>query len=123
MKVTLPEAYIFDILSIYEVKYLKAKQNKSIHLDNFNYLLFEIEAQIGKELLNNIIYSIEYKDLLKANMETFNLVDLVKTNPCLGREVDSSNYKRFLAKKSLQKKFFTNDYLEVKIGYINEQQG
>jgi hypothetical protein len=120
MKVTLPEAYIFDILSIYEVKYIKAKEDKPMHLNNFNGLLLEIEQQVGKELLNNIIHSKEYEDLLKANTETFNLVDLVKTNPCLGREVDSSNYKRFLAKKSLQKKFFTNDYSELKIGYINE---
>jgi hypothetical protein len=116
MKVTLPEGYIFDILSVYQVKIVKSENNAQ-HLNNFNLLLNEISEQIGKEKAADIIDSKEYDDLCVANLETFELVDAVKTNPCLGKEIDDSNYKRFLAKKTLQERWFDNNYSEVKIGY------
>jgi hypothetical protein len=118
MKITLPEGYIFDILSIYQIKISKCAQEEDfIHLNNFNNLLNEIKSQIGDTLTDLIINSDEYKNLLIANLSTFELVDAVKTDACLGKEVDQANYKRFLAKKALQEKWFNNNYLEVKIGY------
>lgn len=116
MKVTLPEAYIFDILSIYQVKIAKSPNNE-LNQANFENLLNEISAEIGKEKTSTILNSTEYNDLFIANLETFDLVDAVKTNPCLGMEVDASNYRRFLAKSALQKKWFESDYGETKIGY------
>jgi hypothetical protein len=116
MKITLPEGYIFDILSIYQVKIIKSPEN-NVNYDNFNQLLNEITQQIGNEKTSDIIDSKEYEALCEANLETFDLVDKVKENPCLGKEVDASNYKRFLAKKALQEKWFDNTYSEVKIGY------
>lgn len=116
MLITLPEGYIFDILSIYQVKVIKSNEN-SIHLNNFSNLLNEITSQIGNQKVADIIGSKEYDDLCQANLETFDLVDAVKTSPCLGKEVDASNYKRFLAKKALQEKWFDSNYSEVKIGY------
>jgi hypothetical protein len=116
MKITLPEGYIFDILSIYQVKIIKSPENK-VNYDNFNQLLSEISEQVGNQKTSDIIDSKEYDDLCTANLETFELVDQVKTNPCLGKEVDQSNYKRFLAKKALQEKWFDNSFSEVKIGY------
>lgn len=116
MKITLPEGYIFDILSIYKVKTIKSPDNKVNH-DNFNLLIDEISNQIGKQKTLDIINSKEYDELYQANLETFDLVDAVKKNPCLGLEVDASNYKRFLAKKALQEKWFNISYLEIKIGY------
>lgn len=116
MKITLSEGYIFDILSIYQVKIIKSN-NDEINLNNFNKLKNEISEQIGEKITNDILNSQEYKDLYKANLKTFELVDAVKINPCLGKEVDLSNYKRFLAKQNLQKKWFNNLYTEIKIGY------
>ena len=95
MKATLPEGYIFDILSIYQVKIIKSPEN-NINTINFKSLLEEISLQIGQEKTNQIIKSKEYENLLKANLETFDLVNAVKNNPCLGREVDQSNYNRYL---------------------------
>jgi len=118
MKITLPEGYIFDILSIYQIKYSKSAQSKdNLNLRNFNILLNEIKSQIGNNQTDIIINSQEYANLLKANLETFELVDAVKVNPCLGKEVDESNYNRFLAKKTLQEKYFNSTYSETKIGY------
>ena len=116
MKITLPEGYIFDILSIYQIKISKSIDDIT-NLSNFNNLLNEIKSQIGNDITNQIMDSKEYSDLLCANINTFNLVDEVKSNPCLGKDVDSSNYKRFLAKKALQEKWFDSNYSEVKIGY------
>jgi hypothetical protein len=116
MKITLPEGYIFDILSIYQIKLFKFQDNTT-HLNNFKNLLAEIKNQIGHDKTMKIVESEEFLNLISANMETFDLVDAVKVNPCLGKDVDRSNYKRFLAKKSLQEKWFDSEYSEVKIGY------
>jgi len=116
MKVTLPEGYIFDILSIYQIKSNKFKEN-SINISNFRSLFDEIQLELGFAKVQEIMNSQEYQNLLSANQDTFELVDAVKTNPCLGREVDAANYRRFLAKKALQERWFDNSYSEVKIGY------
>jgi len=116
MKITLPEGYIFDILSIYQVKILKSNNDK-VSLRNFNNLLEEIYEQIGKERTTTIIDSKEYNDLYIANLATFDLVDLVKSDPCLGKQVDESNYNRYLKKVALQEKFFKSKITEIKIGY------
>jgi len=116
MKISLPEGYIFDILSIYQIKICKSTDDK-VNLSNFNNLKKEIEDHIGTEKMLLIINSIEYAKLLEANLKTFKLVDDVKSNPCLGRDVDRSNYERFLAKKALQEKYFNSNYSEIKIGY------
>jgi len=116
IKVSLDESYVFDILSIYQVKELKSPQNP-IHVENFNKLYSEIAQQIGKEKIDLILDSEEYLNLLKANSDTFNLVDAVKTDPCLGKEVDQSNYNRYQKKVALQEKFFQSKVTETKIGY------
>jgi hypothetical protein len=116
IKISLDESYIFDILTIYQIKELKSPENP-IHSQNFNKLYSEIALQIGKEKIDLILNSEEYLNLLKANTDTFNLVDAVKTNPCLGREVDESNYNRYLKKVALQSKFFDTKITETKIGY------
>jgi uncharacterized protein YukJ len=87
------------------------------HLNKFNLLLNEISEQIGKEKIAYILDSDEYSDLCLANLQTFELVDAVKENPCLGKEVDASNYKRFLAKKALQERWFSSKDSELKMGY------
>lgn len=106
------EGYAFDYLSILEIK-----SNKNDNKELYNHCKENIISQISLYNFLEIESSIEYKELLKANLNTFNLVDAVKSNPCLGAEVDKSNYERFLKKQALQKKFFGSIGNEIKIGY------
>ena len=106
------ESYAFDYLSILEIKADKNGDKK-----NYNLCKEHIISQISLYEFLEITSSQEYKDLLEANSNTFNLVDAVKSNPCLGTEVDKSNYERFLKKQALQKKFFGSMGNEIKIGY------
>lgn len=106
------EGYAFDYLSILEIK-SKKNGNKMA----YNHCKENIISQVGLYEFLEIESSQEYKDLLQANLKTFDLVDAVKSNPCLGGEVDKSNYERFLKKQILQKKFFNSISNEIKIGY------
>jgi hypothetical protein len=116
IKISLDESYVFDILTIYQVKINKST-DKEIHINNFNKLFEEISDKIGKEKMKQITNSQEYDNLFKANMATFDLVDRVKSNPHLGLAVDQSNYDRYLRKVALQEKFFELKVTETKIGY------
>jgi len=106
------ESFAFDYLSILEIK-----SDKNGDKNNYNLCKETIISQIGLYAFLEIEASQEYRELKEANLNTFNLVDKVKSNPCLGIEVDKSNYKRFLKKQSLQKKFFNSFGNEIKIGY------
>jgi hypothetical protein len=106
------ESYAFDYLSILEIK-----SNKNGDKITYNHCKENIISQIGLYEFLEIESSKEYKELLEANLNTFNLVDAVKSDTCLGVEVDKSNYERFLKKKALQKKFFGSTLNEIKIGY------
>lgn len=106
------EGYAFDYLSILEIK-----SNKSNNKELYNHCKENIISQVGLYNFLEIESSTEYKALLEANLNTFNLVDAVKLDPCLGMEVDKSNYERFLKKQALQKKFFGSISNEIKIGY------
>ena len=114
--ISLDEGYIFDILSVYEIKLTK-NPNHTILLENIKRLQEEIISQIGDEKFKEIKKSNEYKELLEANLVTFELVDLAKESEGLAKQVDASNYERYLRKSNLQKKFFNNSMIEVKIGY------
>jgi hypothetical protein len=106
------EGYAFDYLSILEIK-----ANKNGDKTAYNYCKENLISQVGLYEFLEMESSQEYKELLEANLNTFNLVDAVKTNPCLGTDVDKSNYERFLKKQALQKKFFDSIGGEIKIGY------
>jgi hypothetical protein len=106
------ESYAFDYLSILEIKSDKNRDKR-----NYNLCKETIISQIGLYEFLEIEASQEYKELKEVNLNTFNLVDAVKNNPCLGAEVDKSNYERFVKKQALQKKFFNSIVSEIKIGY------
>lgn len=106
------EGYAFDYLSILEIK-----SNKNGDKIVYNHCKENIISQIGLYEFLEIESSQEYKELLEANLNTFNLVDAVKSDYCLGLEVDKANYERFLKKQALQKKFFGSIGNEIKIGY------
>lgn len=117
--ISLDEGYIFDLLSISQVKMAKATEAETIKKVNASYwkLRDEIISQIGQDKFNSISLSEEYRELFKANEKTFDLVDKAKESEGLAKEVDKSNYERYLCKVNLQKKFFDNEVSETKIGY------
>jgi hypothetical protein len=118
IKISLDEGYVFDILSILQIKMSKTSPDNLQKISSsFWSMKEEILKEIGQENFQKIISSQEYDDLLQANLLTFNLVDEVKHDDGLAKQVDKANYQRYLCKTNLQKKFFNNQVSEVKIGY------
>lgn len=119
IKISLDEAYVFDLLSILDLKTAKSigKEDKQKHIENYNNLHDEISEQITDLKMHQIIKSQEYKDLVDINTKVFDLVDLGKEQEGLARTTAMANYDRFILKNKLQNKFFKNPLKEVKIGY------
>lgn len=107
------EAYAFDYLSILEIK----KNKKSDSYDSWIQCYQYLQNQFDKETWISIIYSKEYKEMLKANELTFDAVDKAKNNQVTAQYVDFCNYQRHVAKQNFQKKFFNSNLSESKIGY------
>jgi hypothetical protein len=115
IKISLDEAYVYDILSIYAVKIENTNgEKKQKSLDSFNKLSEEIQNQIGIVKHHSIINSTAYFDLKHANKEVFDLVDRAGETS-LSKQTAEANYKRYLKKVELQTKFFNNEVTEVKI--------
>ena len=115
IKISLDEAYVFDLLSIFQVKinnFTGEKLEKTIQ--TMSDLVVEITEQIGKELYEEIINSVHYKELVDANQYVFDLVDQSKENDNLAKITDDANYARHTKKMALQKHFFKNDLTEFK---------
>jgi len=109
------ESYAYDYLSILRVKVLKKDSEETI--SNFMDCSYIIKMQVGPKLHSEILDSIEYKNLLEANKETFEAVDKAKGDKVKASLIDNLNYKRYLCKQDLQKKFFQSKQTEIKIGY------
>ena len=107
------EAYAFDYLSVLEVK----KQKSSISNDAWIKCYEYLQNQFDNEKWLCMIHSKEYESMIKANELTFNAVDKAKNNEVTAQHVDYCNYQRHSAKQNFQKKFFTSDLSELKIGY------
>ena len=115
IKISLDEAYVYDILSIYAVKIENSKgEKKQKSLESFNKLSEEIQNQIGITKHHSIINSSDYFDLKQANKEVFDLVDRAGETS-LSKQTAEANYKRYIKKVELQTKFFDNQITEVKI--------
>lgn len=115
LKISLDEAYVFDLLSITQVKLEKSNSEKKVKLKkSFDQLSNEIVEQIGYELFNKIIRSEEYYYLKKANEIVFDLVDRANESE-ISKITADANYERYLKKITLQNKFFKNELIEVKL--------
>jgi hypothetical protein len=105
------EGYAFDYLSILDVK-----KNIKPEIENSWFVCFLfLEQQLGKNKMQEIVNSSEYKDLIKANQTTFEAVNKAKKNLISAKEVDDLNLFRYKNKIALQNKFFTNQAAEIKI--------
>lgn len=115
IKISLDEAYVFDMLSIFQVKinvFTGEKLNTT--LSAMSDLIEEIVEQLGKEKYDDIVSSLEYIEMVDANKKVFDLVDIVKNDNGLAKQTDDANYERYLKKIALQNKFFTNNLREIK---------
>jgi hypothetical protein len=113
IKINVDEAYAFDYYSILELKYKNGYIAENLLEQTKN----DLYDSVGIELTDIILKSIEYKNLFNSNQITFDAVDKAKTDEVSASYVDKCNYKRMLAKKDLQNKFFNNQLSETKIGY------
>lgn len=121
--VTIPVDYgfAFDFVSIYEVK-VGRNPNDVVAYTNLNKTLDHLAEQLGTDLIRQVLHSPEYDNLFEANDQLFSLVDAAKTNSVTAKEVDDGVYKRFLAKRALQDKFFPDaDKVEQKFGYTQAE--
>jgi hypothetical protein len=115
LKISLDEAYVFDLLSIYSVKIENSFDSKKIKLlKSYKLLSSEIINQIGQKLFDEILVSDEYKNLISSNQNVFNLVG--KSNESeLSKITADANYDRYTKKIILQNKFFKDTLTEIKI--------
>ena len=113
INILVDEAYAFDYLSILEVK--KKKSDSSIEAWQKFYI--HLHKQFDSEKWMSMLCSKEYENMIKANELTFEAVDKAKNNEVTAQYVDHCNYQRHVAKQNFQKKFFTSDLSELKIGY------
>ena len=117
IKVSVDEAYAYDMLSILMVK-------SEVRKDKASYDLYhKLEIEIANQTYNHagVMASQEFLRLVNTNAMLFKKIDDIKVNgEKIGdaKEIDTLNYERFLAKKNLQSKFFPNiPITEQKIGY------
>lgn len=115
LKISLDEAYVFDLLSIYEVKYENSMGDKKDILKNSIVKLSnEIIEQIGEFLFYEIIKSEEYENLKSSNKLVFTLVERANETK-LSKLTAESNYQRYVHKTNLQNKFFIDKLTEIKL--------
>ena len=107
------EAYAFDYLSILEIKKQKSSISNNAWIKCYVYL----QNQFDNEKWSHMMHSKEYESMIKANELTFDAVNKAKNNEVTAQHVDYCNYQRHSAKQNFQKKFFTSDLSELKIGY------
>lgn len=113
IKLLVDEAYAFDYLSILDLKRQKSSDSYDAWINCYKYL----QNQFDNDKWLSMIYSSEYKEMLKANTLTFDAVEKAKNNEVSAQYVDECNYLRYKAKQSFQKKFFSESLSELKLGY------
>jgi hypothetical protein len=115
LKISLDEAYVFDMLSVFDVKIKKLTGEKLLTtLEKYADMAKEVTDQLGVDKYNQITLSDEFKSMVDANMKVFELIDESKNDTGLAKLTDDANYERHIAKMALQKKFFDSELTEVK---------
>ena len=113
------EAYAFDYLAILQIK---CEMDPSTNFEAYSKCVTNLIDELkDNKKWTQIMDSIEYRNLYEINFQTFQAVDDAKEDGVKASYVDRCNYKRFLAKKALQEKFFPEEKLsENKIGYSSK---
>jgi hypothetical protein len=115
LKISLDEAYVFDMLSVFDVKIKKLTGEKLLFtLEKYTDMVNEVINQIGADKYNVITLSAEFKSMIDSNLKVFELIDESKNDTGLAKITDDANYERHIAKMALQKRFFDTELTEVK---------
>jgi len=115
LKISVDEAYVFDMLSVFDVKLKNLTGEKLLKtIEKYSDMREEVIDQIGKDKYNQITSSIEYQKMVYANQRVFDLIDESKNDTGLAKITDDANYERHVAKMAFQKRFFDTELTEVK---------
>ena len=115
LKISVDEAYVFDMLSVFDVKLKNLTGEKLLKtIEKYSDMKEEVVEQIGKDKYDQIVSSLEYQKMVYANQRVFDLIDESKNDTGLAKLTDDANYDRHVAKMDLQKRFFDTDLTEVK---------
>lgn len=115
IKISVDEAYVFDMLAVFDVKLKKLDGEKlATTIEKFSDMIEEVIDQIGQDKFNEIYNSVEYKKMIQANQRVFELIDESKNDNGLAKITDDANFDRHIAKMALQKKYFGGNLTEVK---------
>lgn len=115
LKISLDEAYVFDMLSVFDVKIKNLDGEKLVKtIEKMSDMIEEVIEQISEEKYGKIVSSLEYKKMVEANQRVFNLIDQSKDDAGLAKITDDANYDRHIAKMAFQKRFFDSELTEVK---------
>ena len=115
LKISVDEAYVFDMLSVFDVKLRNLDGEKlSKTIEKYSDMREEVIDQIGKDKYDQIVSSSEYQKMVYANQRVFELIDESKNDTGLAKITDDANYERHVAKMALQKRFFDTELTEVK---------
>lgn len=102
------EAYAFDYLAILMIKseLYSSKEKYNTYIECLNYLKTQIEK------FDEILLSVEFKELYDINKHTFILIDKLRDGQYISaKEIDDANMERFNKKVQLHNKFFTDKKL------------
>lgn len=115
LQVSLDEAYVFDMLSVFDVKLKNLDGEKLAKtIEKYSDMRKEVIDQMGENKYNQIVSSLEYQKMVFANQKVFELIDESKHDTGLAKVTDDANYERHVAKMALQKRFFDTELTEVK---------
>jgi len=115
LKISVDEAYVFDMLSVFDVKLKNLTGEKLLKtIEKYSDMREEVIDQIGKDKYIQITSSIEYQKMVYANQRVFDLIDESKNDTGLAKVTDDANYERHVAKMAFQKRFFDTELTEVK---------
>jgi len=115
LKISLDEAYVFDMLSVFDVKIKNLDGEKLAKtIEKMSCMIEEVIEQVNKDKYDEIVSSIEYQKMVEANQRVFDLIDQSKDDAGLAKITDDANYDRHIAKMAFQKRFFNSELTEVK---------
>lgn len=104
-------AFIFDVLSILEVK----NERLGNQADQINDFRANLVAQLGYGKYWEVRESVEYHMVFAANLALFDGVEKVRHGDGMGvKDFDDLNQARHRAKQALQKRFWGNELTETK---------
>src|SRR5690242_179312 len=107
IKISIDEAFAFDMLSIAAVKAIRLNKN-----NQFNTVADDLADSLGIDKVEQIVDSIDYQRLFKTNLYIFDCLENVEAYKA--SYIDRLNLLRYKLKTRIQNKFFNSTCLEVK---------